>query len=331
VLSPWKIVIYDGTQVLPTPFLDISSLVSCCDERGLLGLAFHPRSAQNGFFFVYYTKPNGDIALARYSVSAANRDQADPLSSTIVLTISHSEFPNHNGGNLVFGPDGYLYLGPGDGGSEGDPHNHAQDLSQLLGKILRIDVDSLHYRIPPSNPFGTEIWAYGLRNPWRFSFDRETGDLLIADVGQDSWEEVDFQPATSIGGENYGWNRMEGNHCFPPGSNCQQGSLVTPVIEYSHAEGCSITGGYRYRGTRYPLMRGIYFFGDYCEGTIWGATQQSNGSWTRQTLLSTGIKNGISSFGEDVNGELYVADLNGAVYHVIDTTPAPSRRRAVRK
>ena len=332
-----QIVIYDGTKVLPTPFLDIRSLVSCCDERGLLGLAFHPAYAQNGFFFVYYTMPNGDIALARYSVSAANRDQADSSSATIVLTIPHTEFANHNGGNLVFGPDGYLYLGPGDGGSGGDPHNHAQDLSQLLGKILRIDVDTLLYRIPASNPFRNtngarpEIWAYGVRNPWRFAFDRETGDLLIADVGQDLWEEVDFQPATSIGGENYGWRRMEGNHCYNPATNCQTGSPVTPVIEYSHSEGCSITGGYRYRGTRYPLMRGIYFFGDYCSGTIWGATQQSDGTWTRHTLLSTSPKLAISSFGEDVNGELYVADLNGAVYHIADATPAPLRRRAVRR
>ena len=337
VLQRGQIFIYDGTRVLPTPFLDIRSLVSCCDERGLLGLAFHPRYAQNGFFFVYYTMPNGDIAVARYSVSTANRDQADRSSSTIALTISHSEFPNHNGGNLVFGPDGYLYLGPGDGGSGGDPHNHAQDLSQLLGKILRIDVDTLPYQIPASNPFRNtngarpEIWAYGVRNPWRFSFDRQTADLLIADVGQDLWEEVDFQPATSIGGENYGWRRMEGNHCYNPATNCQTGSLVTPILEYSHQEGCSITGGYRYRGTRYPLMRGIYFFGDYCSGTIWGATQQSNGTWTRQTLLTTSPKLAISTFGEDVNGELYVADLNGVVYHITDTTPTPSRRRAVRK
>ena len=337
VLQRGQIVIYDGTRVLPTPFLDIHSLVSCCDERGLLGLAFHPQYAQNGFFFVYYTMLNGDIAVARYSVSTANRDQADPSSSMLVLKISHSEFPNHNGGNLVFGPDGDLYLGPGDGGSGGDPHNHAQDLSQLLGKILRIDVDTLPYRIPASNPFRNtngarpEIWAYGVRNPWRFTFDRETADLLIADVGQDTWEEVDFQPATSNGGENYGWRHMEGNHCYNPSTNCQTGSLVTPVIEYSHAEGCSITGGYRYRGTRHPLMRGIYFFGDYCSGTIWGATQQSNGTWTRQTLLTTSPKLAISTFGEDVNGELYVADLNGVVYHITDTTPTPSRRRAVRK
>jgi glucose/arabinose dehydrogenase len=333
VLQRGQIVIYDGTQVLPTPFLDISSLVSCCNERGLLGLAFHPRYAQNGFFFVYYTRPNGDIALARYSVSAANRDRADPSSSASVLIISHTEFANHNGGNLVFGPDGYLYLGPGDGGSGGDPNNHAQVLSQLLGKILRIDVDTLPYRIPGSNPFRNnmnarpEIWAYGVRNPWRFTFDRETADLLIADVGQDTWEEVDFQPATSMGGENYGWRLMEGNHCYNPPTNCQTPSLVTPILEYSHQEGCSITGGYRYRGARYPLMRGIYFFGDYCSGTIWGATQQSNGTWTRQTLLTTSPKLAISTFGEDVNGELYVADLNGVVYHI--TTP--SRRRAVRK
>src|SRR5438105_11358868 len=261
VLQRGQIVICAGTQVLPTPFLDIRSLVSCCDERGLLGLAFHPRYAENGFFFVYYTMPNGDIAVARYHVST-NPDQADPSSSTIVLTISHSEFPNHNGGNLVFGPDGYLYLGPGDGGSGGDPHNHAQDRTQLLGKLLRIDVSTLPYRIPPSNPFANnasgfrqEIWAYGLRNPWRFTFDRTTGDLFIADVGQDSWEEVDVQPRTSIGGENYGWRRMEATHCYNPSTNCQDASLVMPILEYSHAGGaCSITGGYRYHGAKYPNL-----------------------------------------------------------------------------
>jgi glucose/sorbosone dehydrogenase len=335
-----RIVIYDGVRVLATPFLDISSLItpgiSGESERGLLGLAFHPHYAENGLFFVYYTASNGDITLARYHVDNANRDRADASSGTIVLTISHSQFPNHNGGQLQFGPDGYLYLGPGDGGSGGDPFNHAQDRSQLLGKLLRIDVDTLPYRIPPSNPFVNtpgargEIWAFGLRNPWRFTFDRITHDLWIADVGQDLYEEVDFQPATSIGGENYGWRRMEGFHCFNPPTNCQDPSFTMPILEYSHDAGdCSIIGGYRYRGARYPRMSGIYFYGDYCTGTIWGATQQSDGTWSSQKLLSSRLK--ISSFGEDMNGELYVIDLNGVVYQVTDSLPIQPRRRAVGK
>jgi glucose/arabinose dehydrogenase len=331
-----RIMIYDGTRVLTTPFLDVSSLVSCCDERGLLGLAFDPQYASNRFFFIYYTDRSGNITVARYSTSATDPDRADANSATIVLTITHTQFPNHNGGQLQFGPDGYLYLGPGDGGGGGDPNNNAQNKGVLLGKLLRIDVSSLPYRIPPSNPFVNttgargEIWAYGLRNPWRFTFDRTLGDLFIADVGQDLWEEVDVQPATSIGGENYGWRRMEGTHCFNPSTNCQDPSFVMPILEYSHAGGaCSITGGYRYRGARYPGMQGIYFYGDYCSGTIWGATQQSNGTWTTRVLLSTRLA--ISSFGEDANGELYVVDLNGTVYRVTDSSPLPTRRRAVRK
>ena len=333
-----QILIYDGTRLLSTPFLDVSSLVtpnlSGESERGLLGLAFDPHYATNGFFFIYYTDRSGNITLARYSVSA-NRDRADPKSAAIVLTIDHTEFPNHNGGQLQFGPDGYLYFGPGDGGSGGDPHNHAQDLSQRLGKLLRIDVSTLPYRIPPSNPFVNtagarpEIWAYGLRNPWRFTFDRNTGDLFIADVGQDLWEEVDFQPATSIGGENYGWRRMEATHCFNPTANCQDSSFTLPILEYSHAGGaCSITGGYRYHGAKYPRLHDIYFYGDFCSGAIFGARQQSDGTWTSQLLLSTRMA--ISSFGEDANGEIYVIDWNGGVYQITDTSAALTRRRTAR-
>ena len=333
-----QILIYDGTRLLSTPFLDVSSLVtpnlSGESERGLLGLAFDPHYATNGFFFIYYTDRSGNITLARYSVSA-NRDRADPNSAAIVLTIDHTEFPNHNGGQLQFGPDGYLYFGPGDGGSGGDPHNHAQDLSQRLGKLLRIDVSTLPYRIPPSNTFvntagaRAEIWAYGLRNPWRFTFDRNTGDLFIADVGQDLWEEVDLQPATSIGGENYGWRRMEATHCFNPTANCQDSSFTLPILEYSHAGGaCSITGGYRYHGAKYPRLHDIYFYGDFCSGAIFGARQQSNGTWTSQLLLSTRMA--ISSFGEDANGEIYVIDWNGGVYQITDTSAALTRRRTAR-
>jgi glucose/arabinose dehydrogenase len=330
-----QILIYEGTRVLPTPFLDVSLLVtpgSNGSERGLLGLAFDPHYASNGFFFIYYTDRNGNITLARYSRSAANADRADPNSAAIVLTIDHTEFPNHNGGQLQFGPDGYLYLGPGDGGSGGDPHNHAQDRSQLLGKLLRIDVSTFPYRIPPSNPFVNtpgarpEIWAYGLRNPWRFTFDRNTGDLFIADVGQDLWEEVDFQPATSIGGENYGWRCLEATHPFNQ-ANCQGLSFTPPILEYGHVNNqCSITGGYRYHGAKYPRLHDIYFYADFCSGTIWGATQQSDGTWTSKTMLST--KRSIASFGEDANGELYVADLYSGVYQIIDSGAPPPRQRA---
>src|SRR5690349_11300457 len=232
-----RIMIYDGTRLLPEPFLDIRNLVSSGNERGLLSLAFHPRYAQNGFFYVNYTNVSGNTVVARYSVSPADPNRANPSSAVLILGVNQP-FANHNGGQMQFGPDGYLYIGLGDGGGGGDPGNRAQNLNDLLGKILRIDVDSgSPYAIPASNPFvGStnvrgEIWSYGLRNPWRFSFDRETGDLWIADVGQGTWEEIDFQPATSIGGENYGWRRMEGSHCFNPSTNCNNGivSLTLPV------------------------------------------------------------------------------------------------------
>ncbi len=326
--------IYDALGLRTTPFLDIRSFVLSGGERGLLSVAFHPHYRDNGFFFVYYTNRLGDNSVARYQVSANDPDRADPASGIILLTIPHPDFANHNGGQLQFGPDGYLYIGTGDGGSAGDPNNHAQDLTQLLGKILRIDVDhGSPYAIPASNPFfGSssargEIWAYGLRNPWRFSFDRSTGDLWIGDVGQDTYEEVDLQPATSIGGENYGWRKMEGFHCYNPSTNCTDPSFTMPILEYSHAQGaCSITGGYRYRGFQIPSLKGAYLYGDYCTGTIWTATQ-TNGVWTSKTLFTTTIS--ISSFGEDVSGELYVMDVaKGNVYKFI--AHGVARHRAVR-
>ena len=329
------VMVYDALGPRATPFLDIRSIVLSGGERGLLSVAFHPRYRDNGFFFVYYTNKNGDNSVARYQVSANDPDRADPASGTILLTIPHPDFANHNGGQLQFGPDGYLYIGTGDGGSGGDPSNHAQDLTQLLGKLLRIDVDhGLPYTIPASNPFfghgnaRNEIWAYGLRNPWRFSFDRSSGDLWIGDVGQDTYEEVDLQPATSIGGENYGWRKMEGFHCYNPSTNCTDPSFTMPILEYSHAQGaCSITGGYRYRGTQIPSLKGAYLYGDYCTGAIWTATQ-TNGVWTSKTLFTTTIR--ISSFGEDVSGELYVMDVaKGIVYKFI--AHGVTRRRAVRE
>jgi glucose/arabinose dehydrogenase len=329
-----RIVIHDGVRLLPQPFLDITPLVLSGGERGLLSVAFHPRYSENGRFFVNYTDRNGHTVIARYTVSS-NPNVADPSSGVTILQIQQP-FANHNGGQLQFGPDGYLYIGMGDGGSGGDPNNRAQNLGDLLGKMLRIDVESATYTVPPSNPFLSqsgargEIWAYGLRNPWRFSFDRASGDLWIADVGQGLWEEVDFQPATSIGGENYGWRRMEGAHCFSPSTNCNTGSLVLPVIEYGHGGGaCSVTGGYVYRGARYPGLQGMYLYADFCNGVISGARRQPNGAVTTRALLSTGFL--ISTFGEDVNGEVYVASYNkGALYRVTDTAPIV-RRRAVRK
>lgn len=316
-LQRGRIVIWDGTRILPTPFLDVSGLVSCCGERGLLGVAFHPQYASNGFFYVFYTRGDGDIVIARYRVSS-DPNRTDPASATVLLILEHSQFGNHNGGQLQFGPDGYLYAGVGDGGSGGDPNNRAQNLGDPLGKILRLDVNAAAPFIPTTNPFvpqagaRPEIWAYGLRNPWRFSFDRETGDLFIADVGQAAWEEIDFQPRGSLGGENYGWRRLEGNHCFNPTSGCSGPALTAPILEYSHNDGsCSVTGGYRYRGVRMPSLRGAYVYGDFCTGKLWVGTQ-SGEAWTSRLLLQTSMQ--ISSFGEDLNGELYVVDLRGGVY-----------------
>jgi glucose/arabinose dehydrogenase len=337
-LQGGQIVIYDGTSLLPSPFLDISALIGdSSNEKGLLGLAFHPRYSENGFFYVNYTDTSGDTVIARYSVSATNPNRADPASARIILRIDQP-FANHNGGQLVFGPDRYLYIGMGDGGSGGDPGNRAQNPGDLLGKMLRIDVDSGNpYAVPASNPFvgrpgvRGEIWALGLRNPWRFSFDRATGDLYIADVGQGEREEINFTPATSIGGENYGWRRMEGSRCFNPSTNCNNGSLVLPIIEYDHSVGCSVTGGYVYRGTQNPRLKGLYVYGDYCTGMIWGASRNAAGTWTSRVLIDTSHQ--ISTFGEDLAGELYVArhhPTGGAIFRIVDAQPLVPRRRAVR-
>ncbi|MBI4637763.1 MAG: PQQ-dependent sugar dehydrogenase [Candidatus Rokubacteria bacterium] len=321
-LQAGQILIYDSGQLLPNPFLDISSLVSCCGEQGLLGVAFHPSYASNGFFYVNYTNLAGDTVVARYRVSA-DANLADPASAVILLTVDQP-FTNHNGGQLQFGPDGYLYIGMGDGGSGGDPGNRAQNLGELLGKLLRIDVDGgTPYAIPATNPFvGTpgargEIWAYGLRNPWRFSFDRLTGDLFIGDVGQESREEVDFQPAGSPGGQNYGWRLMEGSACYDPATNCNNGSLTLPILEYDHSLGCAVIGGSRYRGREFPDLSGTYLYGDFCTGLIWGATE-TGGAWTSSVLFASGLL--ISAFGEDESGEVYVAHYgggtDGAIYRI---------------
>jgi glucose/arabinose dehydrogenase len=319
-----EIRIFDGGRLLAAPFLDLSSIVSCCGEQGLLGLAFHPSYETNGTFYVDYTDLAGDTRIARYHV-ATDPDVADAGSGMVLLSIDQP-FANHNGGQILFGRDGKLWIGTGDGGSAGDPQNNAQNGSSLLGKILRIDVDSAFpYGIPSDNPFlgnagvRDEIWAIGLRNPWKFTFDRVNGDLFIADVGQGNWEEIDFEPATSLGGRNYGWRKMEGGHCFNPANGCNDGSLTLPVLEYSHAEGCSVTGGYRYRGREMPVHDGTYFFGDYCSGRIWaGTVDPVSGTWTRTEVLDSSLS--ISSFGEDEKGELYVTDLGGTLYRVFGET-----------
>ncbi|MDH3744980.1 MAG: PQQ-dependent sugar dehydrogenase [Acidobacteriota bacterium] len=317
-LQDGRIVIHDGARVQSTPFLDISSAVACCGEQGLLGLAFHPQFEDNGLFFVNYTDTGGDTRISRFSVGT-DPDAADPESETEVLFF-RQPFGNHNGGALEFGPDGYLYIASGDGGSGGDPQDNAQSLDTRLGKILRIDVGGSPFGIPPDNPFvGTpgaldEIWAYGLRNPWRISFDRLTGDLFIGDVGQGEREEIDLQLAASQGGENYGWRRMEGSACFNPSTSCNTGELVLPILEYGHDEGCSVTGGYRYRGAASPALGGYYFFGDFCSGTIWGARPGTDGTWSRVEMLDSGLS--LSSFGEDESGELYALDHAGSVFRI---------------
>jgi glucose/arabinose dehydrogenase len=242
----------------------------------------------------------------------------------ILLHLPHPGAPNHNGGNVVFGPDGYLYIGTGDGGGGGDTFHNSQNMQSLLAKMLRIDVDRSaggnNYAIPPDNPFAgnagvrPEIWAYGFRNPWRYSFDRATGDLYIADVGQDRYEEIDVHPAGAPGGQNYGWNRMEGLHCYPSGNSCDQSGLTLPVAEYPHAEGCSVTGGYVYRGQAYPMLASAYLFADYCSGRIWTLAQPGTG-WVRTEQLKSNVN--VSSFGEDADGELYLTGLNdGTLYRI---------------
>ena len=319
--------IFRNGALVPQPFLDIRSKTRSDGERGLLGLAFPPDFAARQRFYVNYNEPtgNGNTIIAQYRVSA-DPDVADVASEVVILRISQP-FSNHKGGQLRFGPDGYLYIGMGDGGSGGDPQRNGQNRNALLGKMLRIDVESEpgRVRIPPDNPFVNmagsrgEIWAIGVRNPWRFSFDRATGDLWMADVGQENYEEVNFQPAGSRGGENYGWNFMEGAHCYL--NNCSMSGLVLPVAEYSHALGCSVTGGFVYRGRLAPGLRGVYLYTDYCSGRIWGIERQGAEWVNRQLMTCSGCN--ISTFGEDESGELYVANAdNGSILRV-EGAPAP--------
>jgi glucose/arabinose dehydrogenase len=310
-------------QLKSDPFLDLSDLViddmikGGYTERGLIGLAFHPDYTKNGLFFVMYSDKGGDSVIARYKVMANNADQADPDSATIILTIKQP-YDNHKAGQLAFGPDGFLYIGVGDGGNNGDPQNFSQNTKSLLGKILRIDVNADKYNIPDSNPFkgndayAPEIWARGLRNPWRFSFDRANGDLYIGDVGEHVWEELDYQPGSSHGGENYGWNYYEGKERFRNGAI--DGDVVMPYYVYDHSVGCAVMGGYVYRGKTLPALQGTYFFGDYCTGHIYTANRTADQQWKIAQFADIGGP--ISSFGEDEQGELYVAGMQGHVWRL---------------
>ena len=318
-----KAIANNGTGAVTT-FLNIPGLVDdSSGERGLLGLAFHPSFETNHLFFIYYTRNGGDIVLARYRANAANT-AAVVDSGRLLLVIEHSARTNHNGGALAFGPDdGYLYIGTGDGGGSGDPANNAQNKNSLLGKILRINVDATghgpygRYRAPATNPFfssipgKSEIWAYGMRNPWRISFDRVSGRLFIGDVGQNRYEEVDRENQFSTGGKNYGWDRMEGKHCF---SNCPLAGDTLPIIEYSHAGGnCSITGGYVYRGTLNPSLVGKYVYTDFCSGRFWAVPWNSVTPTLRKHANTSLL---ITSFGEAENGELYVVTIGGRLLQV---------------
>jgi len=306
-----RIRIIENGQLLGEPFLNIEDRVNdSFNEMGLLGLAFHPNYAQNGYFFVNYTGSGGDTFISRFQVSG-DPNIANPSSEVNLLHVNQP-FPNHNGGSLAFGPDGYLYAGLGDGGAAGDPFGNGQKTDTLLGKILRLDVDSAEpFAVPTDNPFGNEIWAYGLRNPWRISFDVLTGDLYIGDVGQGTYEEIDYLPVGSTGGTNFGWDFREGLHEY---DGTALAGLTDPIAEYSHAEGgCSVTGGYVYRGSM-PEWNGVYLYGDYCTGYVWGVINSMDG-WQSQLLFDTDAR--ITSFGQDETGEVYLVSDGGEVYKLV--------------
>jgi glucose/arabinose dehydrogenase len=316
-----------GGKRIRDPFLDLRGAISSeGNEQGLLSVAFHPAYVENGRFFVAYTDLDGDVVVARYTVSRDDPDLADPESGVDLLKIE-KPYDDHNGGLLEFGPDGYLYVSVGDGGAPAETDGNGQNLALMLGKILRLDVDreedGLPYAIPPDNPFvgnpeaRPEIWAYGLRNPWRFSFDRKSGDLYIADVGMWMSEEINLQPAGDAGGQNYGWNIMEGNLCHSPGRDgvCTAEGLTPPIHEYHHGAECAIIGGYVYHGTEVADLNGWYVFGDLCSGRIMGLEGTADG-WTAYNLTKTPLQ--ITSFGVDESGEIYVTDLAGGLYRVVE-------------
>ena len=316
-----RIRVIRGGQLQPTPFLDVGDRISSGGERGLLGLAFHPQFAQNRRFFVNYTDPQGDTHISEFR--APSPDAADPASERLLLFVAQP-FANHNGGGLAFGNDGTLLIGLGDGGSGGDPKGNGQNLGTRLGKLLRIDVDgAVPYAIPADNPFRTrvgalpEIWAYGLRNPFRFSVDRPTGDVYIGDVGQARREEIDVIPG-GHGGQNFGWNITEGTLCYDPESGCDTAGITMPVIEYGHAAGCAVTGGVVYRGCRMPDLAGTYFYGDYCSGFV-RSFRLANGQATEPRDWTADLHgiDSVTSFGTDADGEVYVVDYDGEVYELV--------------
>jgi glucose/arabinose dehydrogenase len=320
-----KIRIIQNSAILAQPYLDISGKVTTGGEMGLLGVTFHPSFQQNGKTYINYVRTvSGQIqsVIAEYTASPANANTVDPATERILLTVDQvGNFNNHKAGQLAFGPDGFLYFGLGDGGSGGDPFGHGQNTQTLLGKLMRIDVNAtspgLQYRIPPDNPFAgggglPEIWAFGLRNPWRFSFDRVSGRMFLADVGQDMFEEIDIIQK----GGNYGWNIMEGMHCFNPPSGCNMTGLMLPIIEYSHSEGNAVIGGFVYHGSNIAALKGMYVFGDLGTGKIWTLQETSPNMFTRGLAATTGKT--ISSLGQDLSGELYVVDYGGGnMYRIV--------------
>jgi glucose/arabinose dehydrogenase len=313
-------ILKDGV-LLPSPFIDLSSRVTTGSEQGLLGMAFHPTDGRVVLSFTVPGPTGGGRSQISTFTTGPNPDVLDPASEQLVLVVDQP-FTNHNGGHVAFGPDGYLYAGFGDGGSGGDPQGHGQNRNDLLGSLLRLDLDhGLPYTVPASNPFvgqanmRGELWNWGLRNPWRFSFDRANGNLYIADVGQDTWEEVDVQPAGSAGGENYGWNTMEGSHCFGS-STCPRTGLLLPVIEYGHGDGCSITGGHVYRGQAIPALADTYFYGDFCGGWVRSIVYQGGAATDRKSWPTLDTQGQITSFGEDARGEVYVVLAGGTIYRI---------------
>lgn len=340
-----RIKIINNGKAAVTPFLDIDKRVvnpnRPGDERGLLGFAFHPNHAKNGKFYVNYMNNDGYTVVSEFSVKS--KKKADHTSERILFDLEQP-YRNHNGGHMEFGPDGYLYISIGDGGKAGDPLNAGQDLNTLFGKVIRIDVNTHPYGIPESNPYygqkdkRGEVWAWGFRNVWRFSFDRKTGDIYYGDVGQNKWEEVNYEPAGSPGGVNYGWRLMEASHCYNPKNNCLKDGLTMPIVEYPNdanymvvlgggsqadAEGCSVTGGYVYRGKEITGLQGYYLFGDYCSGNIWtfkvlnGKAVEFENRTEEINLANGAFTTYISSFGEDANGELYIVEYNGGIYKLI--------------
>ncbi len=314
-----RIRIVQNGQLLTTPFLDLTSKVRYGGEQGLLSMAFHPQYASNGFFYVNYTDTQGDTRVERYHVSSdANRAESESAKQILFVD---QPYANHNGGHILFGPDGMLYIGMGDGGSGGDPQGNGQNRNALLGKILRIDVNAGDpYGIPAGNPFAStagarpEIWATGVRNPWRLAFDRTDNRFYVADVGQNAVEEINVVPA-GTGGQNYGWNLMEGSRCYGS-ANCSNTGLTLPLTEYSHSDGCSVTGGIVYRGNRLTQLRGLYFYSDYCQGWI-RSFRYANGQATEARTWSLGDIGQVLSFGEDGAGEMYVLSSNGRVYRFV--------------